>query len=475
MIALLVEAGSLVVRCVVLVVAAWTTWGVGVGLLATASVLANAIKLRGWIGIPKAWRVESDVEGDAGASRGSACALGAVPCRGWAGRKILRHAGGHRLMVGDPAATQSALAAAIASWDGGVVAVGRFGFADRLPLREAVRFSPGRRDSVQLNPMLMIRAGAHSGRDARVLASGLVGDTPAAVDLLAALVRDQLAAAPVADRTLAALRSRLLTEEDAQLAGRVHVAGGAGGWTGDRDVARTGLWLEANGEGAAEALQTVRRALTPFADGRFAEATAGLDLRMGDAAALALAGALVLEAPPGDESTAGGLFAALLGQLIAQLTDSGDADHWGRERRRPVLLVLDDPDFLPCVPLLARRLRDGPACGLELFVRARDGADLARLVGARTQRDALGLFGAVAAVGGQSNQIAEVLSAHAGWDRRIAGSSGRPVSRTGGDGSCQFQIGARRRGSRCGRSRVSAPIRFFCLTATRSRCSLARW
>lgn len=418
-IALLIEIGSFAVRCVVLTMAAWMIWVVAAGLVAVADAFTRVLMLRGWTGVSRTWSAARGGDGHAGAPGVSACALGAVPRRGWARREVLRHVGGHRLMVGEAAATQGALAAAIASWDGGVVVVGRFGFADRLPLRDAVRFSPGRRDSAQLNPLLMIRAGAHAARDARVLASGLVGAEPAAVDLLAALLRDQLATAPADDRTLAALRLRLLTQEGAQLSGRVHMQTRESGWTGDRDIARIGHWQDAQAEGADAALKTVRRALAPFADGRFEDATNTLDLRLCDPAALGTPRALVMEAPPGDEITAGGLFAALLGQLIAQLTDAGDTDHWGRAKHRPVLLVLDDPDFLPGIPLLAKRLRDASPCGLELLVRAPDCAGLASLVGARTPLDALGVFGAVAAVGGQSRQTAEALSAHTGTEGRI--------------------------------------------------------
>jgi hypothetical protein len=360
-----------------------------------------------------------DALGDAGLWRGDGCALGAVDRHVWSSwhallsklPSTLYHPLGHRLMLG--AAADDAFLAASSLWRHALIYVDTRGTSDRLDRDDVVRFAPGRVDTVRLNPLLMIRRGIHAWRDAYILASGLMGAGAAAgaIATLAAVLLDHLHTAAPEERTLAAVRRRLIDHETALIAlvHAVHVKGGDGVWRSDPEIARLARIWKGDPPLAREHLATAAQALVGFQDGRLAEATAALDVRLADAATGGPR-TIILEAPPGDAARYAPFFTALLGQLVTQLTDAVETDVFGRRKTRRVLVAIDDPALIGQVPMLAQRIAVATRCGLELLVRS-DGIEHAvRLIGGAGSLDA---YHAIAAIGPQDAGTAAKLSAHA--------------------------------------------------------------
>jgi len=365
-------------------------------------------------------RVRWDALGEAGLWRGEGCALGAVHRHAWSSwntplqmiPNTLYHPRGHRLMLG--ASADDTFFAAASAWRHALIYVDTRGTSDRLDRDDVVRFGPGRIDSARINPLLMIRRGPHAWRDAYILASGLLGASASgdAVATLAAVLLDHLHTAALEDRTLGGLRRRLLDRETTltALVHAVHEKGRDGAWRSDPEIARLMRFWRSDPAMARLHLATAAQALACFQDGRLAEATAALDLRLADAASVGPR-TIILEAPPGDVVRYGPFFAALLGQLISQLTDAVETDVFGRRKTTRVLLTIDDPALIGAIPLLAQRGAVAPRCGLELLVRSEGVQRAVALFGEGRSLDA---YSAVAAIGPLRADISEILSAHAG-------------------------------------------------------------
>lgn len=361
-----------------------------------------------------------DQLGDEGLLRGEGCALGAVDHHAWSlwrarlskSPSTLYHPCGHRLMLG--AHADDTFLAAASAWPHALIYVDTRGTSERLDRDDVVRFAPGRIDSVCINPLLMIRRGPHAWRDAYILASGLLGASASgdANATLAAVILDHLHTAAPEDRTLWGLRRRLLDRETAltALVHAVHVKGGDGVWRSDPEIARLMRFWRSDPATAQLHLATAAQALAGFQDGRLAQATKTLDVRLADVASSG-PGTIILEAPPGGAARCGPFFAALLGQLVSQLTDAVETDVFGRRKTTRVLLAIDDPAYLGAIPLLAQRAAAAPRCGLELLVRS-DG--IQRAVALFGETGALDAYGAIAAIGPVRADIGETLSAHAG-------------------------------------------------------------
>jgi type IV secretory pathway TraG/TraD family ATPase VirD4 len=327
---------------------------------------------------------------------------------------MLRHRDGHRLVLGAGEAADDAFIAAASAWPDALVFVDTRGLAHRLHRTDVVRVAPGRSDSAQLNPLLAIRRGPHAFRDASLLAAGLIGATATGETIagFAALMLDHLHAAPPEARTLAGLRRRLL-DRDATLralAGAAQTQAPDGAMQPPPEIARLARHWRADPEAAHRVFAEAERALAPFQDGRLAEATVRLDLHLCDAASEGPR-TILLEAPPGEGARYGPVLAALVGQLVAQLTDALETDTFGRRKARRVLVALDNPAAIGFVPLLAARVAVAPRCGLELLVRARTASQGAALVDADASLDA---YDAVAVCGPLDDASADVVSACSG-------------------------------------------------------------
>jgi hypothetical protein len=365
-------------------------------------------------------RVRWDALGEAGLWRGEGCALGAVDRHAWSSwntplhmiPSTLFHPRGHRLMLG--ATADDTFFAAASAWRHALIYVDTRGTSERLERDDVVRFAPGRVDGARINPLLMIRRGPHAWRDAYILASGLLGAGASgdAIATLAAVLLDHLHTAAPEDRTLGGLRRRLLDRETAltALVFAVHEKGRDGAWRSDPEIARLMRFWRSDPAMARLHLATAAQALAGFQDGRLAEATTALDLRLADAASVGPR-TIILEAPPGDAARFGPFFAALLGQLISQLTDAVETDVFGRWKTTRVLLAIDDAALIGAIPLLAQRGAVAPRCGLELLVRSEG---VQRAVALFGEGGTLGAYGAIAAIGPLGADIAEILSAHAG-------------------------------------------------------------
>lgn len=363
----------------------------------------------------KAWTQSPANEGTSGATRGARCALGAARCLGQAKPETIWHGGGHVLILGAGRAADDAFLAAASSWSEALVFVDTKGASERLARADAVRLAPGCVDGVRLNPLLDIRRGPHAWRDAIILASGLVGVKAAearahVVTTLAIVLLDHLHTAPRAARTLDGVRQRLLDPARTlgEITSAVHESDGGGAWRAHPEIARMARAWAADPDTALARLHEAERALRLLQDGRLVEATCAHDLRLADCASGG-ARTVIVEAPPGEAARYGPFFAALLGQLVAALTDAAETDAWGRKKTRRVLLAIDDAAVLGAIPLLAQRAQAAPRCGLEVLVRANDMEEAGIVFGG-----ADGRFDAIVAVGPQSPKTAASLSAHIG-------------------------------------------------------------
>ncbi len=356
--------------------------------------------------------------GDAGLWKSEGCALGVARRHALEPLETLSHPRGHRLVLGAGHRADDVFVAAASRWPGALVFVDTRGLSGRLSRDDVVRFAPGRPDNVRINPLLTIRRGPHAWRDASILATGLAaGGDGAVVAAMTTVLLDHLHTAAPSERTLDGVRRRLLDPDRvfASISAAVHEQGADGVWCAHPEIARMARVWSGDPAAARARLVTCERALRIFQDGRLTEATGVLDLRLADVASDGPKTVLI-EAPPGDAGGYGPLFAALLGQLLAHLTDTAETDAWGRVKARRVLLAIDDPAVLGVIPLLAQRASAAPRCGMELLMRSGTIDGALRVFGTGA---GLAAFDAVAAVGPLAQNTADSLSAHAGCHAAI--------------------------------------------------------
>jgi len=399
-----------IVDLVLLLCRLWALWLACIAHYVLLDIFVRAALLRGWLG--GAEEALAVIVRDPGRLRAISTDQDST-----AGLKPPQNELASLLILGDGPGANLLLTRQVAQWPGGVIAIGPHGLSDRIPLKAAVRFCPGARDSVRLNPMLMLQPDPFAWREARILAAGLIGADDSAAEILAAFMLDQLLTAPVAERHLAALRRRLFEPEARTLQGRVHARLGDAAQT-HPEIARLARKISVQGEDTAQAMIQIARALLPWTDGRIEMATRDLDLHLSDVVSGDVS-ALVIEAPPGDEALCEGLFSALAGLAMMQLTDAAKSDNRGRAKTKAVLLILDDAALVPAIPLLARRMRDLTACGVSLIVKAAAMMDAACALGGGPGNEAavLGRFETIASAGAQEEHTAQFLSDRAGIQR----------------------------------------------------------
>lgn len=384
-----------------------------------------------------------------GLLRGDGLALGAVRRHALARDEFVRCAHGHVLMLGDPANTDEALIAAVSSWSGAVVVVQARDLADRLGRADAVRFAPGRADTIAINPLLNVRGGAHAWRDATALARAFLRTTDGMLAAsFAALVLDTLAHTKPAAGSLSGMRQALadpqrrLAELCSRWADGASDLGPASG-----ELARVVRHWRRDGETALRMLRDIDLALRLFSDGDHALATEGHQLRLADLVSADGPDTLVIQMEPGMRGEASApLASALLAQLVAACALSSDLDQLGRNKKRDLLLVIEadalealtagtqtataaQPLKKATTPFL-ETLRSANGSGLRVLAQARCVSNAVALIAPSDHGAPISVadaFAAIAAIGPQSDASAKTLAEQAGsveyW-RRWPGETG---------------------------------------------------
>lgn len=403
-----------------LLVVCWA--GIGAGALATAMGGAELwMHRRGFA----SWREIARGEGywirkgDPGLLRRFGCVLGAARRHALSRKRVLRMPWGRTLFLGPPELVNAALRAAVKDWDGALVYFDAVGGSAGLGRRDAVELTPGASGGVAYNPMLAIRRGGYAFGDAQILASALLQSTDARlVQPFAALILDQLYTASFSDRNLPALRRRLFDARNLfeEMTAHVHVqAADNTAWQADPEIRRIAKACRADAKAGQAAIEAMRKALAPFGDGRLQESSIGHQLELGNLIAGDGPQTLIVKVSGADPHMTS-YCAAILAQLVAACTDSEYADHRGRLKERPILLVMDDAGAVGSVPLLRRRLEDAARCGLFVCIGAQVMEDCARLLGLNVEEggNAAGHFEALSAIGPQQPESAAVLAHMAG-------------------------------------------------------------
>lgn len=278
-----------------------------------------------------------------GLLRADGLALGAV-CRHWLAKPdIVSAPSGNVALVGDPRHTDDALLAAISSWRGALVFVDAHGLALKLSRSNVIRFAPGRIDGAKYNPMFAIRGGVLAWADTLLLArSFLQPCEDALADAFAVLVLDQLLAAPLEHRNLAAIRRRLAQPH--RVLADICAAWGEQQCSAPAphcEIARAVQSWRTHPNATLDHLAEIDAALALFADGATAQAMAAHQFRFADLVAGDGADTLVISPPLGDMQRAAPLILAMLAQLVIECAFAPDIDQFGRAKKRQLLVVID--------------------------------------------------------------------------------------------------------------------------------------
>lgn len=328
---------------------------------------------------------------------------------------------GNIAIIGASEHTDGALLAALRTWQGAVVFIDARGLSSGLSRHNVVRFAPGRGDSASYSPLLAIRAGDHAWEDARRLASAFLQlSDQGLVDVFALLMLDQLLAAPIEQRTFAALRCRLADPQRVltELCG----ARGADPLACNQplsEMARISHICSAHPHATLAALARIDAALGLFADGAYANAANAHQFRFADLVAGNGPRTLVIAPPPGEAARGAPLIAAMLAQLSRECAPSADLDHLGWRKQRELLIVIEAE---ACRALGAARAgaQGAPPLvpahasmnGCHALLQARNIDEAARLAHGGPDP-----FDVIAAIGPQSEASAAALSGSGGATR----------------------------------------------------------
>lgn len=358
-----------------------------------------------------------DILGQRGLLAANGLALGAVRRHPFAKPELVSAPVGNLTFVGAPEHTDAALLATIASWPGALVFVDGRGLASRLPRQSVLRFAPGRTDSAAYNPMLAIRGGAYAWADACLLAEALLrSDNNALIEVFAALMLDQLLAAPLEARHLAALRARLADPH--RLLADICAAWGEHAYSAPAPQAEIARAVRSWRRNATlDHLAAIDEALEVFADGAIAQATFAHQFRFADLVAGDGADTLLIAMPPDAAARAAPLIRAMLAQLAAECAAQADVDCFGRPKQRELLLVIE-------AEALQALTREG------LLPPTHAAANGCRLLLQTPSMEWVpaGAIAAIAAIGPQTEASSAELSRRAGtvtcWRRMQAGTPG---------------------------------------------------
>ncbi|MBN8606446.1 MAG: hypothetical protein J0L81_05970 [Caulobacterales bacterium] len=375
-----------------------------------------------------------------GLLRDDGLALGGMRRHALSREHILRAPRGHALLLGAQVHTDDALIAAMASWRGALVLIEARDLSSRLPRRDVLRFTPGRADSIAVNPVLGIRGGVHAWSDALTLARGFLRSEDGVLSAsFAALMLDTLAYAPAPMRSFSGMRQALadpgrrLAEFCARWAETVSTDLGPA--TGE--LTRIARYWRRDGEAALRLLRDIDIRLRLFADGDHALVTEGHQLRFADLVAGDEPASLIIQMPPGKERMTAPLVSALLAQLVAACALASDLDHLGRRKQRELLVVIEADalaaliaDSKPAAAQWPGRpkalpLFDGPTCGtsergVRFLVQAACASKASALIGADADdrgEEIREAFAAIAALGPQTEPSAAMAAALAGQVR----------------------------------------------------------
>lgn len=367
-------------------------------------------------------------------------ALGAARRHGLARYEVLRAPRGHALLLGAPVHTDDALLAAFAGWRGALVFIEARDLSSRLPLRDAMRFAPGRADAIAINPLFGIRGGVHAWSDALTQARGFLRtDDGMLVAGFAALALDTLAHAPAPARSLSGMRQALADpgRRLAEFCARWADRGDSDLGPATGELARVARTWRRESEAALRLLRDIDARLRLFADGDHAIATEGHQLRFADLVTADGPSSLVIQMPPGRERVAAPLVSALLAQLVAACAPASDLDHLGRAKQRELLIVIEANALAALVaepepaspgqwtakktqpPLLDAAICAAHVRGVRLLIQAACANDAGVLIGADEDltKDVRDVFAAIAAFGPQTEASAATAAAMAGQVR----------------------------------------------------------
>jgi hypothetical protein len=269
--------------------------------------------------------------GHYGLLRDEGLALGAVRRHAWDKYQAVRSDSRAYAFIGQTQHTDHAVLAALASWSGTLVLVDVRGhLSQRLGRGDVLRFAPGRSDAISINPLLGMRGGLHAWEDARQLAQALLTDTHAppqtTIDAFALLIMDQLLCAPLAARTLACLRRRLI--DPAKLVGEL-----CGRWAPQPQAdAAPAIWemvrvaraQRAEPDRALTDFARIDQALAILADAKLLSATSAHHLNWAEFVSSATPRTLVLSLEQ-TAAPAAPLVQALLAQLATHHSSANDA------------------------------------------------------------------------------------------------------------------------------------------------------
>lgn len=314
---------------------------------------------------------------------------------------------GNVAFVGAPRFTDASLIAAASVWPGPLVFVDARGIVDNLRRRDAVRFAPGRGDSLRLNPLYAIRGGPHAWTDACLLAGAMLGvQDDEAIDAFAVVILDRLINATLNERNLFSLRGRLsqphraLTEISAAWPEELCRAPAP-----HCEIARAVRTWRSQPNTTLAHLAEIDDVLTFLSDGAFAAATKICQLSFADLVAGQGPCTLTLEFPRAHAGRAASLMAALLAQLVLACAENSDTGKIGLPSKCKLLIVLEAEalKLLAAHGALSSLIAQSAGAGCRFLVQAESPQDVPHAA-----------CDIVCAIGPQSAQSAEMLSKRGG-------------------------------------------------------------
>jgi type IV secretion system protein VirD4 len=249
----------------------------------------------------------------------------------------------------------------------------------RSTFGRAICFNPTASDSARFNPLFEIRKGPQEIRDAQNVAEMLVNpegakrtldiwDTKAA-ELLVALMLHVLYTAPENQKNLATVRIKLFNLEAScrEMAETPHLLNKQTGEICPHpEIERVAKDLLSKYPKFRDSVCAAASSyLTLYADPMIAEMTSTSDFRLSDLMCHDRPLTLYLQPPPSDAPRLRPLVRLIINQVCRALMDKLKTDHLGREKRRRLLLLLDEFPTLGRLDFLSLGLRQMAGYGIK--------------------------------------------------------------------------------------------------------------
>ncbi len=310
----------------------------------------------------------------------------------------------------------------------------------RQTLGPVLRFAPTKQDSASFNPLLEVRKGANEVRDVQNIVEILVdpqGDgrhqdfwDRSAKSILVGVILHVLYAEPQPRKTLAVVRE-LLADLDATAAAMKSTLHRQNPLTGEPETHPEVLHAAQSFLAGEERLQSGVKATAEsffglFADELIAQKTATSDFRIGDLMCAARPVTLYLQPPPSDALRLTPLLRLVINQIARALMEDQGRDAQGREKRHPLILVLDEFPLLGRMTFFETMMGAMAGYGLKAFLVAQSLNHLSRAYG----RDNVILDNCriVTAFAAADNDTAKKIADMAGevWELRESQTHRRP-------------------------------------------------